>query len=175
MVTVSLTPDSTQCLMLQSLCWPDSVQLNLYGCCYQFWTSSRIHNWQQLSKFQLRRVRRVITAHEDSGVESGGLMLTHIWCLQCPISTFSINSAAITYWLLCRQYCSLHISKVILDFGSGTSGIWQFCGNPAKSGSAQISSWICRIWQIPKPQQYIHLIMYKTNAPDLSSGIHNFN
>jgi len=37
-------------------------------------------------------------------------------------------------------------TNVVPDFGSGKSGIWSFFGNPAKSGSGQISS---RIWQIP--------------------------
>jgi len=58
--------------------------------------------------------------------------------------------------------------RIVPDFGSSKSGIWPFFGNPAKSGSAQISS---QIWQIPVQLQYIQLITGKTNADDQSSGV----
>jgi len=43
-----------------------------------------------------------------------------------------------------------------------------FFGNPAKSGSGQISSRICRM---PVHLQYVHLITDKTNAADLLTGV----
>ena len=57
---------------------------------------------------------------------------------------------------------------VVPDFGSSKSGIRPFLGNPAKSGSGQISS---RIWRMPMQLQYLQLITDKTNAADLSSSI----
>jgi len=51
-------------------------------------------------------------------------------------------------------------TSVVPDFGSGKSGIWSFFGNPAKSGSGQISS---RIWQIPMQLQHVQSIMDKKN------------
>jgi len=55
----------------------------------------------------------------------------------------------------------------VLDFASGKSGMWPFFGNPAKSGSGQISS---RIWQMPEQLQYARLITDKTNV-----SARNFN
>jgi len=52
--------------------------------------------------------------------------------------------------------------------GSGKSRIQPFFGNLAKSGSYQISSWICRV---PVQLQYVQLITDKTNAADLSSDV----
>jgi len=43
-----------------------------------------------------------------------------------------------------------------------------FFGNPAKSGSSQISS---RIWQLIVQLQYVYLITDKTNTADWSSGV----
>jgi len=60
------------------------------------------------------------------------------------------------------------ISRVVLDFGSGKFGIGTFFGNPAKSGSVQISS---QIWRMPVQLQYFRLILDKTNVADLSSGV----
>jgi len=57
--------------------------------------------------------------------------------------------------------------RVVPDFGSGKSGIPPFLGNPAKSGSGQISSQICRIWWLSVQLQYVQLITDKTNAADL--------
>jgi len=63
--------------------------------------------------------------------------------------------------------------KVVPDFGSGSgkSEIRPFFGNPPKSGSSQISSRICRIWQIPVKLQYVRLITGQTNAVDPSRRV----
>jgi len=52
--------------------------------------------------------------------------------------------------------------------GSGKSGIRPFFGNPAKSGSDQITS---RIWRMPVQLHYVQIIRDKTNADDLSAGV----
>jgi len=56
------------------------------------------------------------------------------------------------------QICYKFNYSVVPDFGSGKSRIRPFFGNPAKSGSGQISS---RIWWMPVQLQYIQLIMDK--------------
>ena len=43
-----------------------------------------------------------------------------------------------------------------------------FFRNLAKSGSSQISSWICQIWQMSVELQYVELMTDKTNAADLT-------
>jgi len=63
------------------------------------------------------------------------------------------------------------IFKVVMDFGSSKYGIRPFFGNPAKSGSGQISSRICRIWRMSVHLQYVQLITDKTNAADLSGSV----
>ena len=67
-------------------------------------------------------------------------------------------------------YHRLMVTLVVPYFSSGCikSGIQPFFGNPSKSSSGQISSWI---WQIPAQLQYVQLIMDKTNTADLSSGV----
>jgi len=66
-------------------------------------------------------------------------------------------------WMLGRGF-----SRFVPDFGSCKSGIRPFYGNPAKSGSGQISNRICHM---PVQRQYIQLIWDKNNAADQSSGI----
>jgi len=81
------------------------------------------------------------------------------------------------HWHCNRLCCTNEINSILAgalqDFGSssGKSGIRQFFRNLAKSGSGQISSQICRIWQMPVQLQYVQLITDKTNAADLSSGV----
>jgi len=57
-----------------------------------------------------------------------------------------------------------------MDFGSGSSKsrIWPFFGNPAKSGSGQIS---CRMDLADTSAAAEQLITDKTNAADLSSSV----
>jgi len=69
------------------------------------------------------------------------------------------------------QGAQLNPSKLIVvaqDFCCSKSRIRPFFGSPAKSGSGQISSRICQIWQVPVQLRYIQLITDKTNGADLS-------
>jgi len=62
-------------------------------------------------------------------------------------------------------------TRVVPDFGSCKPGIPPFFTKPAKSGSGQISSRICRIWRMPAQLQYVQLTTDQTNAADLCSGV----
>jgi len=94
------------------------------------------------------------------------------------LSTFLYAAPDTHNKLHCKPWCytwSLHVStvhntKVAPDFGSGKSEIRPFFGNPAKSGSGQISS---RMWRMPEQLKYVQFIRPrdKTNAADLSSGV----